>query len=406
MQTGDKVKKVGLLIPEFPTQTHIAWWRVGKAMRDLGFEVQMLSTRAPAKSKRVHPCLDEEGKRTHYIWPPDFKKVAGCLFRWPLALFRGLGYVLGLRESGLKEKAKRLPLILSAIDLLSYSKERGLDLIFVHSCADAAHVAAMCRLMGGPKYALRLGGDLEVYGKDHRSKMAGASLIVPASRTYIPRIQEEAGVSLEKISWAWVGVDMNKFKPTEQTRESGTPLRLATVSRLTRLKGHMYVLRAIKELKDKGIEIQYTIAGSGDYEQAIRQEIEASGLTDQARLVGPLAEDDVVKLLHETDLFVLASYSVGEGTPAAVCEAMACGVPALCTEIGGTRDMINDGDDGFIVPQEDAHAIAEKIEKLAKDPDLLAAISRTAMERRNRFDVLNTAKMILEKVGLRETNAE
>ena len=70
---------VGVLIPEFPTQTHVAWWRVGHAMRSLGVEMQMLSTRRPPLEDTCHEHLRAESQRTHYCWPPAWR---GVLTSW------------------------------------------------------------------------------------------------------------------------------------------------------------------------------------------------------------------------------------------------------------------------------------------------------------------------------------
>ena len=67
-----------------------------------------------------------------------------------------------------------------------------------------------------------------------------------------------------------------------------------------------------------------------------------------------------------------------DSAPVAVMEAMACGLPPICSIIGGTPDMITDGVDGFLVPQEDVAAIAAATRTLATDPDRRAAMGAAA----------------------------
>src|SRR5262245_19357948 len=70
--------RLGFLIPEFPQQTHIAWWRVSEGMRLAGVDVQLLSTRGPTESC-PHPQLRHAAERTIYLWPPSPKIVSVAL---------------------------------------------------------------------------------------------------------------------------------------------------------------------------------------------------------------------------------------------------------------------------------------------------------------------------------------
>ncbi|MEZ6233631.1 MAG: hypothetical protein R3B68_05540 [Phycisphaerales bacterium] len=79
------VQRLGLLIPEFPTQTHIAMWRLGAAMRRAGADVRVLSTRRPKGEAPVHPALAEEAARTFYCWPASLARS------WPRRCGRRYG---------------------------------------------------------------------------------------------------------------------------------------------------------------------------------------------------------------------------------------------------------------------------------------------------------------------------
>ena len=75
---------------------------------------------------------------------------------------------------------------------------------------------------------------------------------------------------------------------------------------------------------------------------------------------------------------LLTSIGQGEAAPVAVMEAMSCGLPCIVSIIGGTADMIRDGEDGLLVPQEDVEAIAAALRKLVTDPDLRRAMGQAA----------------------------
>ncbi len=85
-------------------------------------------------------------------------------------------------------------------------------------------------------------------------------------------------------------------------------------------------------------------------------------------------------MLHAAVALVLTSFGQGEAAPVTVLEAMACGLPVVCSRIGGTPDMITDGVDGFLVDQHDIVGIAACMSQLIADPDLAQRIGQPARE--------------------------
>jgi len=395
---------VGLLIPEFPQQTHCAMWRVGNAFKLHGVQMQLISTRRAQEQRQCHDFLIEESKRTHYTWPPRLGAAIGWLIRRPAALPRALAYVLGLNESSLKEKLRTLPMILAAADLAAYAHKRGLQAIFVHSCANAAHLVAMSHLMGGPAYALRLGGDPEVYGKDHASKMRRALFIASSAPNYFDYLRTRAHVEQDRLMWTWVGCDLEKFTPEGRSwqRQSAHELHAVTVARLTDTKGHADVLEAIKRLKDRGINVRYTMIGSGPERETLEKQAQTLGISERVVFAGPKSMQQVIEYLRVSDVAILASYGLGEAAPAVLAEAMACGVPMVCTRIGATPLMFKDGREGLLVPQRDPAALARALESLATDEPKRQAMAHAAHRHAAVFDCSETARHVLTYLGLIE----
>ncbi|MEM6392459.1 MAG: glycosyltransferase family 4 protein [Planctomycetota bacterium] len=176
-------------------------------------------------------------------------------------------------------------------------------------------------------------------------------------------------------------------------------MTLLTVARLNPTKGHTHALAAIKTCVDQGLDIRYRIAGNGPNEQAIRDTIAELNLEDRVELLGSVSEDRVLELLHDADAFVLPSFGLGEAAPVSVMEAMATGLPVVCSIIGGTPDMITTEHDGILTPQQDEAALADAFARLAKDPALrqrLGSAARTTAT--ERFDYRRTANRLLAQV--------
>lgn len=400
---SERLRVMALLIPEFPGQTHVAMWRLGRAVGRRGVSVLPVSTRRAVDVADVHPFLVEAAERTFFAWPPRLVWVMRGL---PGLLAHGaaaVAYVLRCRESGWAQRLRRLPMIVLAAGLAGWCRTNAVDFLFVHSCGEAAHLAALCRLLGGPAYGLRLGGDLDMYGVDQASKMRDAALIVPAAANNAAEIRDRVGVTADRMLTTWLGVDADRFGriPRAAPVPGGT-VRLLTVARLNFTKGHVYAIRAMRILAERGMDLHYDIVGGGDYRPALEAEARALGLSDRVHFHGSLAEDGVMQALGRAHVFVLPSIYKGEAAPAALIEAMASGLPSVATRIGGTADMVEDGIDGRLVPQEDAEAIAAAVSDLVADPARWRAVGDAARTRAERsFDTAIVAQKLIAAIERR-----
>lgn len=235
----------------------------------------------------------------------------------------------------------------------------------------------MCRLLGGPTYSLHLHGDLAVYGRDHLAKMRSATFVAAAARPMQQQVIE-LGIPAERTHTLWMGVDTTRVRPPQIARKLGDPLHLVSVSRLDLCKGHIHAFAALRMAIDRGLKARYSVAGSGSDEAEIRAAIDRYGLTELVQLLGLLGEDGVRDLLHSADAFVLSSTGLGEASPVAVMEAMACGVPVVSSIIGGTPDMIVPGESGLLVQQGDEAGLAEAFLRLAAEPAERTRLGRAA----------------------------
>jgi glycosyltransferase involved in cell wall biosynthesis len=377
--------KIGYFVPEFPNQTHAFFWREAMALEESGMSVVFFSTRRPPDGACPHAFGAEARARTHYVFPPATGPALRFLARRPLRLAAAFNYVAGLSETPLKRRAVLAGFILCAADLALSCRQDGIRHVHFHSCADAAHIGALVNILDGITYSLTLHGDLPVYGKDHGAKMGRAALVTTVTT---PLAKQVAGVIPGRtVPVIWMGVEMDRFTPPEAPKAAGGTIHAVTIARLNLVKGHRFFLEAMARAKDEGINIRYSIAGDGPYRAQLEKEIAQFGLEDRVDLLGAIPQDRVLALLREADLFALTSIGQGEAAPVAVMEAMACGVPVICSRIGGTADMINDDVDGFLTDQQDVTGIMTVLRRLAREDGLAARVSAAARERAlNAFD--------------------
>lgn len=143
-------------------------------------------------------------------------------------------------------------------------------------------------------------------------------------------------------------------------------------ARLNVVKGHKYFVEAAKLLKDKGISAKYLIAGTGDTEEELKEQIAGAGLEDSVLMLGFL--QDVEPLMNIMDVQVNCSFGT-EATSLALLEGMSLGKPAVVTDFGGNPGVICDGVNGYLTPTHDSQALADALEKLFADDELYNTMS-------------------------------
>ena len=136
------------------------------------------------------------------------------------------------------------------------------------------------------------------------------------------------------------------------------------VGRLVPLKQHADLLRAMSIVREEVGGVRLLLAGKGPLEAALREQIERDGLVDSVALLG--LREDVRALMQAADGFVMSS--AWEGLPMVLLEAAASSLPAVVTDVGGSRDVIVDEETGLLVPARDYRALASAMLRLMTMP--------------------------------------
>jgi glycosyltransferase involved in cell wall biosynthesis len=175
----------------------------------------------------------------------------------------------------------------------------------------------------------------------------------------------------QAIGVIYNGVDTEQFSPQGNSNES-VALRMLAVSRLTPRKGLRYLLEAAALLKGRyGAEkIGVEIIGEGDEKETLVAEAKRLGIEDVVRFAGRVEHDDLPPYYRRANVFVLPS--LNEGMSNTVLEAIASGLAVLATDTGGTRELVRDGENGFLIEMKSAQDIAEKAGKFVEQPGLAA----------------------------------
>jgi glycosyltransferase involved in cell wall biosynthesis len=168
-------------------------------------------------------------------------------------------------------------------------------------------------------------------------------------------------------------VDVSRF------RRSAEPPRydLVTVGRLAPEKRTADFLRAVAALRSELPEIKAAVVGVGPLEETLKAEADRLGLSDCVAFLG--FRPDVESAYVASRIFVLPSS--WEGLPVSLLESMSAGTVAVVSDVGEVRDVVTDGETGFLFPAGDVEALAAILSRLLADPELRERVSAAAAVR-------------------------
>lgn len=174
-----------------------------------------------------------------------------------------------------------------------------------------------------------------------------------------------------------MGVDTSNFT-ARAPKAAHQVFELLFVGRLTEAKGIFYLCDAVRLLHERDVAVHATIIGDGDARPAIDSYIAQHQLQHAITLTGGLPHDQLAPYYASADAFVGPSIESKDGWKEAFgvvfAEASAVGVPIVATTTGGIKDIVHDGVNGLLVPQKDAGAIADAIQRLQQNPALCARL--------------------------------
>lgn len=183
--------------------------------------------------------------------------------------------------------------------------------------------------------------------------------------------RECIGVPAARSRFLPNGVDTERFIPGP--RHGGRGAVVGTVGRLDRVKGQATLVDAIALLHQRVAAVRLIVVGDGPCLQELRRRAEQRGI---AHLCSIVSRTDVLPLLQQMTVFALPS--LAEGTPGALLEAMACGLPIVASRVGGVPELIADGISGTLVDAGNAQAMASAIECYIRTPSLARQHARAA----------------------------
>ena len=297
-----------------------------------------------------------------------------------------------LNFRGYRALLKRVPAMLVSLWRLA----RGLyrirpDVVNVHFVRAEAAYFLLLKWIFGYRLVLSFHGSDALRAAGHDLTVV-PHLVRSADATTV--VSERVGEAVKSIAYPASpsitvipnGVPLDFWKASTDMEESEmSPRRrfnVVTVGRLVKIKGHDVLIQAFRILKRMSVDAELLIVGEGPERQMLEAEVKDAGLESMVTFAGRQSPEQVRSHLRKASAFALPSRS--EGMPLSLLEAMATGLPAVATRVGGVPEVLTP-EAGILVAPEEPEMFANALVTLLKEPSRTAAMGRAARERAQEY---------------------
>jgi len=336
-------------------------------------EFRVVSLSPHAQNSKVREVMDDvEINRFVYFFPERFEKLAygsGILFnlkRYPVAFFNIVPFLLSELFWAMKIICRNQINIIHTHWLIP----QGLMGAIIH------------RLTGIPHIATIHGSDLNlikncIFLKTLCRFIVRNSDTITVNSSYMKL--QLLGISpscKQKIQVIPMGIDPAKYTTDsyiDMKQRHGVGHLILSVGRLIDWKGTEFLIKAMPAVLERFPDAKLLIIGIGPERDVLMRQTRNLGLSDRIEFPGMVPAKDLPSYYRSADVFVLPSIiraGKTEGLGVVLLEAMASGCPVIGSNVGGIPDIITDGENGFLVPEQDTRILADRIVRILSDGDL------------------------------------
>lgn len=394
--------KIAYLFSRYPVASQTFCDSEMLALEAAGMPMCIGSLNAPADSFR-HERLADIKANAHY--PPPAKVLQAMQkFAEADGGWEPIAKLVAAHDKAYGEEYKSRLRARNALYFARLFKSRGVSHIHVHFANRATHTALFIKKLGIPFSFTAHAQDfmVDLGSRELLAEMCReAAFVIAVSDHSKALLQEMCPDSADKIHRVYNGIETDSF-PTAPEADAGEPLRIVSIGRLIEFKGFHHLLQACAKLRDRDVAFECTIAGDGPWSDRLSELRAGLKLTkEQVKLVGRRSHGELKQELALSHVFALPSIVDSKGAsdilPTVIMEAMAAALPVVSTRLVGIPEMVGDGQTGTLVEPGDEDALADALEKLARDPSLRArygAAGKKAAE--ERFELAKTAGQLRE----------
>jgi glycosyltransferase involved in cell wall biosynthesis len=374
--------RVAYVMSHYPAVSHAFVLREVEHVRAAGVDVATVSIRRTPTGELLAEADRRAAATTFNVLPTSAGALLSAhveaLARSPRRYVSTLALALRTGAPGARERLWHLFYFAEAMLALRHCRRHRIAHLhaqFADSASDVAmlvtHYSRGDDVEGRPRtWSLAVHGSAEFYEVERHAlaaKLAHAAFAIAISdfgRSQLMRLSPEE--RWPHIHVVRCGVDLDRFVPPAERSGSSQQAEILFVGRLLHGKGLPLLFEAVARLRRRGLDARVTIAGDGPARDACATAARRAGLDDAVRFLGAVGQDGIRELYERADVFCLPS--LAEGIPVVVMEAMAMEVPVVTTRIMGIPELVEDGEEGILVPPGRVDPLADALERLVRAP--------------------------------------
>jgi len=407
--------KVAFIVPEFPNLSHTFILNQITGLLDRGHDVTIYA-RTRGNESVIHADVEKYHLLDRIVYYGDsYQALPTDRFLW---FRRAMRFVLTnfhkapipllkllyrkFREKAISPHSGHKIATLLNGDMHSY------DIVHCHF-GPSGNLGALLKDLGiieGKCITTFHGYDLSIYINEEGDKVYDAlfkagDFFLPISEKWKEKLIR-LGCEKQRIAVHRMGVDTSRFAFTpRESRENGK-VHMLTVARLVEKKGVQYGIQAVAKVLKKYPYVEYSIAGDGPLRSELQSLIDTLNINGYVKLLGWKRQEEIVEIMRSADILLAPSVTSKdgdqEGIPVVLIEALSQGLPVLSTQHSGIPELVRDGEFGFLVPERDVNALAEKLEYLIEHPEIWPEMGRAGRDYVARYYDIN--KLNDQLVGL------
>ena len=327
-------------------------------------------------------------------------KIVRVWSRWP----KGLKHVIYFLKAISLAKKNNVVFALNAVSAgipAMYAAKMAKKKLFVKIVGDTAWEKAMnngkTHLLIDDFQKTKKTGRIRMLHQLQYKVCKGANGIIVPSQ-YLANIVESCGIQKEKIKIIYNGVDFTLSDLTKEEAKKNIGIFgdiIISVGRLVPWKGFRMLIKIMSRLSEISQLFRLVIVGDGPDQKILESMIKNLGLERRVYLVGRKSQEELADYLAAADMFVLNTGY--EGFSHQILEAMTAGVPVITTAIGGNKEVIRQGENGFMVKYQDEFNLIEAIKSLWQNPELQEEFKK---EGKKTIEHFSSEKMIEETIKI------
>ncbi len=392
------IKPVAFVLKGYPrlSETFIAQEILG--LERAGLPLEIISLRRPTDTKR-HPVHDEIKASVMYL--PEYVKdePLRCFRAW-LKVRKLAGYpaaVKAFRRDWARDRTSNRARRFVQAMVLAAERQGAVSALHAHFIHTPASVVAYAAIM------LQLGWTCSAHAKDIwtsedwdlAGKLAEADWVVTCTRNGWATLKSLAS-DPARVYLSYHGLDLSRFshfgnrQHTRDGSSTAASVRFVSVGRAVTKKGYDTLLDGLA-LLPQDVHWTFEHAGGGALLEDLMQQAGRLGIADRITWHGAMAQEEVLKLYRESDVFVLpcriAPDGDRDGLPNVLVEAASQALACISTNISGVPELIDDGTHGLLVDADDPKSLADALATTVRDPALRARLGAAAESKvREHFD--------------------